>query len=227
MQGGSFQAYRKKCKMKITILCSSENHPVNLMLSRWVECYESQHEIAIARSKTELDYGDLLFLISCGEIVKEVDRNKFQKALVIHASDLPRGRGWSPHVWDIVGGAGKITVTLLEAEDKVDSGDIWKKVSVEIPRHALYQEINGLLFDAEYGLMSFAVEEFSRVKPIAQADIAPTYYPRREPKDSELDPDKTIASQFDLIRISDPDRFPAFFKMHGHSYKLIIEKVEK
>ncbi len=213
--------------MKITILCSSAAHPINKMLDRWVENFKGQHDVTIARNKEALICGDLLFLISCGEIVRDVDRKKFEKTLVIHASDLPRGRGWSPHIWDIVGGAVKITVTLLEAEDKVDSGSIWKKVDVNIPKHALSQEINEILFDVEYQLMTFAVEEFLRVSPVAQSSIAPTYYPRREPKDSELDPDKTIASQFDLIRVSDPDRFPAFFKMHGHSYKLTIEKISK
>ncbi|SDX22395.1 formyltransferase family protein [Pseudomonas sp. NFACC08-1] len=213
--------------MKITILCNSEKHPVNFMLARWIQSYTEQHDIILARSKSELIGGDILFLVSCGEIIGSEERDKFQKVLVIHASDLPKGRGWSPHIWAIIEGADEITVTLLEAEDKVDSGHIWKKINVEVPKHALCHEINESLFAAEYELMSFAVEQFQWVKPAPQPDMASTYYSRREPKDSELDPEGSIASQFDLIRVSDPDRFPAFFNMHGHTYKLTIEKIKK
>ncbi|MBC3374681.1 UDP-glucuronic acid dehydrogenase [Pseudomonas sp. SWRI92] len=213
--------------MKITILCNSEKHPVNFMLRRWIESYGPLHDIALVRSRSELIGGDLLFLISCAEIIRLEEREKFQKVLVIHASDLPRGRGWSPHVWAIIEGAREITVTLLEAEDKVDSGHIWNKLRVEIPKHALCHEINESLFAAEYELMSFAVEQFHCVRPTPQTDMAPTYYSRRVPKDSELDPESSIASQFDLIRVSDPERFPAFFNMHGHTYKLTIEKISK
>jgi len=211
--------------MKIIILCSAKDHPVNLMLERWMSFHRAQHDIVLVRNKSELVAGDLLFLISCGEIIDAEDRKNFSKTLVIHASDLPKGRGWSPHVWSIIEGASEIVVTLLEAEDKVDSGAIWKKIKIEVPKHFLFCEINEMLFSAEYELMDFAVENFFHVVPVAQTNEAPSYYPKRSPKDSELDPDKSINSQFDLIRVSDPERYPAFFKMHGHTYKLTVEKI--
>ncbi|WP_347807462.1 formyltransferase family protein [Pseudomonas sp. CAU 1711] len=202
-------------------------HPVNGMLQRWMEKNKTLHQVALARSKRELASGDILFLISCGEIITEHERRRFKKTLVIHASDLPRGRGWSPHIWELTQGAAGLTVSLLEAQDKVDSGDIWKKVHIDIPPHALYQEINELLFRAESELMDFAVEHFDSVVPMAQdCSIEPTYYPRRGPADSELDPQLTIASQFNLLRVCDPERFPAFFKLHGHRYKLTIERLD-
>lgn len=213
--------------MKVTILCGSPDHPVNAMLNDWIARHQTDHEITLARSKDELTHGDLLFLISCTEIVTATDRAKFRKTLVIHASDLPKGRGWSPHIWGILNGAEEITVTLLEAEDKVDSGSIWKKLLVGIPKDALYDEINETLFRAESDLMDFAVEEFAVVRPQAQdPSVEPTYYARRTPADSEIDPDRTLTSQFDLLRICDPVRFPAHFSLHGHRYKITIEKTE-
>jgi methionyl-tRNA formyltransferase len=50
----------------------------------------------------------------------------------------------------------------------------------------------------------------------------PTTLRRRTPLDSELDPNKTIAAQFDLLRTVDNDNFPAFFSFRGRSYKLTI-----
>lgn len=213
--------------MKITILCSSFTHPVNGMLSQWVESNNIAHDVKLVRSKSELQGGDLLFLISCGEIINAQDREKFKKVLVIHASDLPQGRGWSPHVWDIVNGESAITVSLLEAQDKVDSGDIWQKVRITIPQHYLYNEINELLFTAESQLMDFAVGNIYTITPQPQnLSVEPSYHQRRTPADSELDPEKSIASQFNLLRVSDPERFPAFFKLHGHTYKVTVEKVD-
>ena len=213
--------------MRITILCSSHDHPVNAMLYVWIARHQTVHEIALARSKNELTHGDVLFLISCTEIITASDREKFTKTLVIHASDLPKGRGWSPHIWEILNGAEDVTVTLLEAEDRVDSGAIWKKLCVAIPKHALHNEINEILFGVEMDLMDFAIQEFPVARPQGQDPTAePNYYTRRTLADSEINPLQTLVSQFDLIRVCDPVRFPAHFSLHGHCYKITIEKIK-
>ena len=146
------------------------------------------------------------------------------KTLVIHASDLPHGRGWSPHVWEIINGATDITLSLLEAEDKVDTGDIWKKTIVSIPKTALFDEINELIFNAELELMDFAIANYNTIKPKKQSNIDSTYWPKRSPKDSEIDVNKAISEQFDLIRICDPDRFPVFFYKNGERFNITIKK---
>lgn len=211
--------------MKISLLCSDEQHPVNEYLLSWIAKRENAHEIEIVRKKRDLSGGDILFLISCSEIVSAADRSAYRASLVLHASDLPRGRGWSPHIWEIIGGAEEITLSLLEAKDKVDSGRIWRKVRLPIPKDALWDEINERLFCAEIELIDFAVREFSSIMPVEQdMSIEPTYYPRRSPSDSQIDPSQSIASQFDRIRVCDPQRFPAFFELHGKKYKIVLEK---
>lgn len=211
--------------MRISLLCSDPQHPINGHLCRWIAAQQGIHEVELVRKKSELLGGDILFLISCTEIIGAADRSRYRASLVLHASDLPHGRGWSPHIWQIIEGAEEITLCLLEAEDKVDSGRIWKKLRFHVPKHALWDEINARLFDAEIELIDFAVHEFGRVNPIEQdASIEPTYYARRSSDDSQIDPLQSIASQFDKIRVCDPNRFPAFFELHGKKYKLILEK---
>ena len=212
--------------MNITVLNTSENHPINTYLKTWIKKHQNKHKIEVLRSKEELVGGDILFLISCSEIISADERGKFKKTLVIHASDLPKGRGWSPHIWGIVNGAKQITLCLLEAEDKVDSGDIWKKVNVNIPETALYNEINELVFDTELELMDFAIENFHQVVPSRQPEEEPSYWKKRKPKDSEIDIYKSIEEQFNLIRVCDPERFPAFFYKNGRKFKLGIEAVD-
>ncbi|WP_230385536.1 formyltransferase family protein [Pseudomonas monteilii] len=165
-----------------------------------------------------------MFLISCSELIDERIREKFAKVLILHASDLPKGRGWSPHIWEIAKGAKSIVLTLLEAEDKVDSGAIWHKKRFEIAETALWDEINRVLFNEEEQMLDFAVENFSSIRPYEQVGVESSYYPRRTPEDSRLDPAKSIESQFDLIRVCDPHRFPAFFDLRGKRFKVVLEE---
>ena len=212
--------------MKVSIVCSNPAHPVNTYLLQWIERHCQTHDIELVRKKIELTGGDMLLLVSCGEIVTAKDRASYGVSLVLHASDLPRGRGWSPHVWELAAGASHITLSLLEAQDKVDSGKIWKNLHIPVPPAALWDEINQLLFTGEVQLMDFALESYSHIEPLEQpADVEPTYFRLRTPKDSWIDPHRTIAEQFDLIRVCDPIRFPAFFEYRGQRYVLKLEKL--
>ena len=210
--------------MDISVLISSNKHPVNVFINNWIEQDESRNIIRVFHSNKDLVGGDILFLISCNELISKEVRGKFKKTLVLHASDLPLGRGWSPHIWSIINGSSEITLSLIEANDVIDSGDIWKKVKVSIPKTALYDEINQLIFDAEIGLMNFAISVFNDIKPVNQDSKLATYWPKRTLKDSEIDLNKSISEQFDLLRVSDPYRFPAFFYKDGKKFKIIITK---
>lgn len=211
--------------MRISILCSDENHPVNDYLNRWMMRH-AEHDIVMCRHQNSLLGGDLLFLVSCCELVRSAVRAKFKKVLIIHASDLPKGRGWSPYVWQIINGCEQLQLTLLEAEKEVDTGAIWEKISLDIPRDTLHDEIYKILFEAECRLMDFAVAHFSDVVPVPQSThITPSYYQKREPHDSRLDPYKNIAEQFDLMRVCDPERYPAYFHFRGCMYRIRLDKI--
>ncbi|WP_108507832.1 formyltransferase family protein [Polynucleobacter acidiphobus] len=211
--------------MKITILCSDPQHPINSYIQRWVEAQVGMHEIDIVQKKSQLRGGDILFLISCSEIINASDRAQYDACLVLHASDLPKGRGWSPHIWALVQGAEMITLSMLEAEDKVDSGRIWHKMHISVPKHALWDEVNHLLFTAEVDMIQYAIQNYALVTPQdhMETDQA-TYYSKRTPQDSRIDPYKSIQEQFDLIRVCDPNRFPAYFEYLGQRYILKLEK---
>ena len=110
--------------MKVSIVCSSRLHPIFPKLEEWCEQNKEQNDITLVERVDQLDGGDVLFLISCSELVNAKIRSLFRSTLVLHASNLPEGRGWSPHIWEIINGRNLITVSLLEAEDKVDTGAI-------------------------------------------------------------------------------------------------------
>ena len=182
------------------------------------------HTLKLFRRKAELSGGDLLFLVSCHELIGADIRDQYRTTFVLHASDLPVGRGWSPHVWTVVNGGNEIVLSLLEAEDKIDSGDIWAQRRIPLQGHELYEEINAAVFQAEIELIEHAIDHYAEIKKRAQDERAATYYPRRTPEDSRLEPDKSIAEQFDLLRVVDSERYPAFFDHRGHRYYLNISK---
>ena len=210
--------------MRITIVCTDRDHPVFPHLQRWCESRRSGHDITLTDAVDGLPGGDLLFLISCARIIGSAVRAAYSHTLVIHASDLPEGRGWSPIVWQLLEGRSEIAVTLLTAEEPVDSGDIWAKRWLHFEGHELADEINSALFLAELELMDFALEECKQIRPQPQDSSRASMYPRRGPDDSRLDPERSIAAQFDLLRVADPERYPAFFDLRGHRYEITIRK---
>ena len=146
--------------MKITLLCSEATHPVTVWLRDWMDAQHGLHEVELVQRESQMSGGDLLVLISCSEIISVKGCAKYTFSLVLHASDLPKGRGWSPHIWEIIGGAETITLSLLEADKKLDSGRIWTKVKIQVPRHALWDEINQILFSqqVEHSLQARALK---------------------------------------------------------------------
>ncbi|MFN4288606.1 MAG: formyltransferase family protein [Brevundimonas sp.] len=220
--------------MKIDILCTAPDHPVVPWLRRWMdETGRAGHVIALHHDRSSLSGGDVLFLISCSQLIGEAVRGKYGEVLVLHASDLPAGRGWSPHIWAILGGAEQVTLSMISAADPVDTGDIWAKTTFDVPRHALHHEINAALFEAELALMSRALEMMEAgERPVPQPPYvpgegaAPPWWPRRTPADSALDPQRPLAELFDQIRVADPERYPAFFTLHGRRFTLRIESAE-
>lgn len=203
----------------VSVLCSSSEHPVFRRLQEWGNYDE------LCTRASQLSGGGILFLVSATEIVGSDVTDRYDATLVLHASALPKGRGWSPHIWEIVGGATEITVTLLEAADPVDSGDIWAQRVIQLDGTELYDEINEKLFTVELELMDWAVRNSQTVVPRAQVGTA-TYYRRRTPADSRLDPDRTLAEQFNAMRVADPKRFPNTVELGGRLFRLSLERLD-
>ena len=70
-----------------------------------------------------------------------------------------------------------------------------------------------------------AFPDCKNIKSIKQTGSG-SFYPKRTGKDSELDVNKSIAEQFDLLRVVDNEKYPAFFNFRGRKYVLRIYKDE-
>lgn len=178
------------------------------------------------RNAADVQSGGVAFYLSCLKITPPEILARNPHNLVVHASDLPQGRGFSPVVWQILDGRDTIPVTMIFAADEVDAGEIVMKDSLTLSGHELNDEVRAKLGAA---IVKMCGDYLDLPEPPSGTPQAgePSWYDRRRAADSRLDPEKSIAEQFDLLRVVDNDRYPAFFDYRGHRYVLRIERQDE
>lgn len=199
----------------------------NWMSPHAIEVFHKAKEIALVCPVNHLRSlemgGSILILFNAQEIISEEIRSKYKKVLVIHASDLPKNRGWSPYIYSVIDGENAFPVTLLEAADKVDSGPIYAQEWVTLEGHELLPEIREKIGKATVKAVYDFILKYPNVEARPQTGKG-NYCLKRTPKDSALQLDRTLGEQFNLLRTVDNDSFPAFFETQGHRYELTIKK---
>ena len=133
---------------RITILSDSSSW-LNAVLPEFIgELWQRDHSVRWIHHPSDLVVGDVCFMLSCGRLLSEEQLSLHRHNLVVHASDLPKGQGWSPMSWQILEGASKIPVTLFEAVVDLDSGPIYLQQQIELYGHELVEEWRTLLAKA-------------------------------------------------------------------------------
>jgi methionyl-tRNA formyltransferase len=168
--------------------------------------------------------GGIAFYLGCIRVTPREILERNPRNLVVHESDLPQGRGFSPMTWQILQGRTSIPVCLLEAVDEVDGGPVIYRDALHFAGHELIDELRAALGAKTLDLCLRFLSEPLPLRGEPQCGV-PSRYPRRHPLDSKLDPHKSFAEQFNLLRVVDNQRYPAFFELHGWRYKIQIEKM--
>ncbi len=212
--------------MRVILICDNVNSWIIPYLKKAeTKLKDLKHNVEVVYSYKDIKKGDLAFFLSCENIASEEILNLNKKNLVVHESDLPKGKGWSPLTWQILEGKNQIPITLFEAANKVDSGDIYMQDEIVLSGYELLPEIKNLQGEATIELILKFVELYSNIEGVKQIGES-TFYAKRTPKDSELDVNKTINEQFNLLRVVDNERYPAYFIKGNYKYYLRIEREE-
>ena len=192
------------------------------------EEWEAQgHTLEWGHDPRTLGPAEFCFCLGLGQMVPRETRAQCRHTLVVHESDLPRGRGWSPLTWQVLEGAERIPVTLLEAVAEVDAGPIYLQEWFDLEGHELVDELRARQADSTRRLCRRFVDEFPEpVENAREQTGEPSWYPRRGPADSALDPEQSLAAQFDLLRVVDNERYPAWFEWRSRCYRLIVTPAE-
>lgn len=207
-------------------ICSDSNSWFNQYIATIIEsCSNKGFSCTWVHDHCQLIGGDICFYLSYGKIVDSERLKLFKNNLVIHASDLPRGKGWSPASWQILEGAEKIPLTMIEALPNVDSGPIYEQHFVEIEKSDLVTDWRFKLSIVICSMVNSFVENYPASKKTAYNQSGEsTFYRKRQPVDSELDVKKEINKQFNLLRIVDNVKYPAYFIYRGKKFFIKIEK---
>ncbi|WP_457593291.1 formyltransferase family protein [Hydrogenimonas sp.] len=208
--------------MKIGILTSP---------NQWFIPYAEQLSKQIKDSEilfdhTKIEGFDILFILSYHKIIPENLLQKNRHNIVVHASDLPKGKGWAPMFWQILEGKKDIPFTMFEAGKGIDDGDIYMKKTLHLDGFELNQELREKQAQFIIKMCLDFLDNYEKYKTPKSQKGKETFYSKRTAKDSQLDIDKTIREQFNLLRIVDNEEYPAFFEIEGHRYILKIEKAK-
>lgn len=176
----------------------------------------------------DLPSGDVAFVLSYPRIIPAPVLARHHSNVVAHASALPRGRGMSPMPWQILEGVRDLPVTLFEAVPELDAGQVYLRSTIATRGDELLPELQEELGRVIVDLCLRYASAYPEIHLRGEPQIGePTYYRLRTPADSEIDPYRSIAEQFELLRVVDNDRYPAFFKFRGTTYRLSIERAEE
>ena len=210
----------------ITLLSDESSWLNNYLPELLIALQQRGHAVRWIHEPAQLAPGDVCLLLSCGRLLSAEQLAMHRHNLVVHESDLPLGQGWSPMTWQILEGVSSIPITLFEAVSDLDAGPIHLQTSFILNGTELVNEWRQLQAEATINLCLQWLYNYQVLINSAYTQTGEaTYYRRRRPADSQLDPERTLAEQFDLLRVVDNERYPAFFEWRGRRYQLQIEPV--
>mgnify|MGYP001173638837 CR=1 FL=1 len=214
-----------KNKNRLITILSDHNSWINnyipyLISKLWFEGYE----VRWIHSLDDFKKGDICFILSFSKIIQKEKLLFNKNNLVIHESDLPKGKGFSPMSWQILEGKNNIIVSLIEADLSVDSGDIYIQDYIDLNNDELVDDWRKLQANKTINLCMKWIHNYPEIISNKRRQKGEdTFYRKRTKSDSELDINKTIKDQFNKLRIVDNNKYPAFFLINKKIYTIRID----
>ncbi|MCS3955392.1 methionyl-tRNA formyltransferase [Salinibacter ruber] len=184
------------------------------------------HETQRIAHHDDLVPGDLLFILGYLRVLPDECLDLHDHNLVVHESDLPKGRGFSPMSWQIAEDRREIPFCLFEAVPEVDAGPVYSRRTLHLDGtelHHEWRELQGLL--TERMVLDF-IEQYPDVEATPQKGES-TFYERRTHEHDEIDIDQPFRSAFHDIRVCNPKEYPAWFEYEGRKFKVSVEPWEE
>jgi methionyl-tRNA formyltransferase len=156
-------------------------------------------------------------LLSCGFsyiLNSEVINRAKQLAINVHPTLLPKYRGYRSGPFIIINGENKSGVTIHELTPDMDKGDIFLQKEFEVTPFDTTKSVFRKSQEIEKEIL---VSFFKNLKNgilnrRKQNEAEATEYNEiRKPKDSIIDPTKSLNELYNYIRACDPIDYPAYF----------------
>lgn len=168
---------------------------------------------------------DICFILSCTKILKKEFLDKHRHNIVVHASDLPKGKGFTPLKWQILEGKNDIPLTLFEAVEACDAGPYYFKDVIHFEGYEMLDEMQHVMANKIIDMCCLFVQQIEDLLPIQQKGES-TYYRKFNKEDDDLNIDFTLKQLFPRFRIADFERFPLTFEKDGHHYSMTVKRID-
>jgi len=207
---------------KVLFLLDKKNDWIKKFIVNYNFNLKKKFTIKVSYNENLIKKYDIIFLIN---YLKILSKNTVSKnfCLLVHESNLPKDKGGAPIQNQILRGKKKIHLSLIKATEKLDSGDIYLKSNFKLDGSELNNEIRKIQALKSLDLIKKFLKNLNIYKPKKQIGIS-TYNKLRTGIDSLIDIKKSIKDQFNLLRVCDNERYPAYFIFKKKQYILKIYK---
>lgn len=211
--------------MKIIILIDDANSWFIKYARILKELLSIDNQVTICHNIKDCLVSDVCFMLSCTKIVPTWFLKQNKHNIVVHASALPKGKGFTPLKWQILEGKNIIPLTLFEAIEELDAGDIYMKDAICFEGHELLDEMQEKMALKIIRMCFEYANNVDNYIPTKQDGIS-SFYRKFNKYDDYINVDKTIREIFLRIRVADFKNYPLKFKINGYEYSLNVTKIK-
>ena len=223
----SYFGIKTKQKLKVLFLVSQTSWVHGVIWDHLGTLLREGIFVKVSHEISAHEESDICILLGFEQLLQTNQLSSFRNILVVHESDLPRGRGWSPMTWRVLEGNKEMHLTLFEAETNVDSGVIYGKRKILLSGSEVVSELRAIQMSESFALIGEFLTDYPSSLDSSEVQVGePTYFKRRTKSDSQCVSGSTIDSIFDLLRVSDPDRYPVYFEKNGGLFKLTMDRID-
>ena len=210
---------KKNKKIKITFLYDKKNDwMINDLRKMKIP---KKYIVKFNSNYKKIKNQNIVFFINLLKILplKFLKQNSLN--LVVHSSKLPKDKGFSPLFNQILRGKKTFYISLIEAVEKVDSGDIMLQNKFKISNSLLNNEIKNEEKKQFLRIIKNFLSIYPNFKRKKQIGLG-SFNKKRNFFSNKININKTLKSQFNLLRISHNEKYPAFFEHNKRLYKIKI-----
>ena len=207
-------------KEKFAFLLDKNNNWIEKYFPKLLNKLPKKHEYKITKNP-KLVKNKIVFVLCYTKILKQEFINKNIEVLIIHPSKLPLDKGFSPVQNQVLRKQNLIHLSMFKASNKVDSGPICMRDTFYLKGYELSEEIRKKQAYAIFKIILKYLNKFPNIKFEKQKGLS-SYNKKRNTLDNRLNINKSIKSQFNLLRIVDNENYPAHFKYKNNRYLVKI-----
>ena len=212
-----------KKKHKVTFLLDKSNLWFEKQLKNYNFRLNNRYIFKVSKNPNNIKNQDIVFPLSYTRVLPESFLQKNELVLIAHPSKLPKDKGFAPLQYQILRNKNKVYMSLIRAVKEVDAGPIYFQNSFVLNGTELSDEIRNIQGIQFLNIIKKFLIKYPNVKSKKQTGKS-NFNKRRNPKDSQLDINRTIKQQFNHLRINDNKLYPSFFYYKGQKYIIKIFK---